>query len=129
MRGAATDHPDATHHTANTHSAQARLMSIQPFQALACPLDGAPCGRRDVYAALPSGHQFRHCQPGYTYLPPVQQSAPRSWRQQGRWSPLADVFNAGFTSRLLRCQPGSTVTSGGCDKPADTIRAFSDAGW
>jgi 23S rRNA (guanine745-N1)-methyltransferase len=47
-------------------------MSITPFQALACPLDGARLQRKDSAWCCPVGHSFDIASQGYIHLLPVQ---------------------------------------------------------
>lgn len=48
-------------------------MSITPFQALACPLDGKPLTRSDGAWRCSEGHSFDIAKQGYVNLLPVQQ--------------------------------------------------------
>ncbi len=50
---------------------------IIPFQALACPLDGAPLARHGSCWRCPAGHSFDIAAQGYTHLLPVQQKRSR----------------------------------------------------
>ena len=52
-------------------------MTITPFQALACPLDGAPLSRSGASLRCASGHSFDIASQGYTHLLPVQQKRSR----------------------------------------------------
>lgn len=52
-------------------------MSIVPFQALACPLDGAPLHRHDSSWRCAAGHSFDVATQGYVNLLPVQQKRSR----------------------------------------------------
>ena len=52
-------------------------MSITPFQALACPLDGLPLHRSDAVWRCKSGHSFDIASQGYTHLLPVQHKRSR----------------------------------------------------
>lgn len=47
-------------------------MSITPFQALACPLDGDPLVREGASWRCAAGHTFDVARQGYTHLLPVQ---------------------------------------------------------
>lgn len=47
-------------------------MNITPFQALACPLDGAKLKRNGPSWRCPNGHSFDIASQGYTHLLPVQ---------------------------------------------------------
>ena len=52
-------------------------MSITPFQALACPLDGGPLLRQGASWRCAAGHSFDIAAQGYTHLLPVQQKRSR----------------------------------------------------
>jgi 23S rRNA (guanine745-N1)-methyltransferase len=52
-------------------------MSITPFQALACPLDGTPLHCTGSTWACASGHSFDIASQGYTHLLPVQNKRSR----------------------------------------------------
>lgn len=48
-----------------------------PFQALACPLDGAPLQRKGAAWRCAAGHSFDIASQGYTHLLPVQKKRSR----------------------------------------------------
>src|SRR3546814_17627416 len=50
---------------------------ITPFQALACPLDGATLRRHENMWQCASGHSFDISSQGYTHLLPVQKKRSR----------------------------------------------------
>ncbi|HJV93201.1 MAG TPA: methyltransferase domain-containing protein [Azonexus sp.] len=52
-------------------------MNITSFQALACPLDGAPLQRNGPTWRCAAGHSFDIASQGYTHLLPVQQKRSR----------------------------------------------------
>jgi 23S rRNA (guanine745-N1)-methyltransferase len=52
-------------------------MSITPFQALACPLDGLPLHSNGSAWCCASGHSFDIASQGYTHLLPVQNKRSR----------------------------------------------------
>jgi 23S rRNA (guanine745-N1)-methyltransferase len=52
-------------------------MNITPFQALACPLDGAPLQRSGSSWRCPAGHSFDIASRGYAHLLPVQHKRSR----------------------------------------------------
>lgn len=52
-------------------------MSITPFQALACPLDGDPLQRSDNAWRCAGGHSFDIARQGYVHLLPVQNKRSR----------------------------------------------------
>lgn len=52
-------------------------MSIVPFEALACPLDGAPLQREAAAWQCATGHNFDVARQGYVHLLPVQKKRSR----------------------------------------------------
>lgn len=81
-------------------------MSITPFQALACPLDGAPLSRLDGTWSCPDGHSFDIAKQGYVNLLPVQQkrshdpgdskamvAARQCFLNAGHYQPIADAVS------------------------------------
>lgn len=52
-------------------------MTITPFQALTCPLDGAPLSAEERRWCCPSGHSFDTARHGYVHLLPVQNKRSR----------------------------------------------------
>ena len=58
-------------------------MNIIPFQALACPLDGAPLRRNDSTWRCAAGHSFDIASQGYTHLLPVQKKRSFVRRENG----------------------------------------------
>jgi len=95
-------------------------MNITPFQALACPLDGAPLQRHGTSWRCPAGHSFDIAAHGYTNLLPVQKkrsrdpgdskemvAARRRFLDAGFYQPIAAA-----TSRLALAglPPGTAAT-------------------
>lgn len=79
-------------------------MSIQPFAALACPLDGAPLHREGSAWRCASGHNFDIASQGHTHLLPVQHkrsldpgdskemvAARRRFLNAGFYQPIAEA--------------------------------------
>lgn len=77
-------------------------MSITPFQALACPLDGARLQRKDAAWCCAAGHSFDIASQGYINLLPVQKkrsldpgdskemvAARRRFLNAGHYQPIA----------------------------------------
>lgn len=100
-------------------------MSITPFQALACPLDGATLHQRDTVWRCAAGHSFDIARQGYTHLLPVQNKRSRdpgdskemvAARQRfltaGHYQPIADAVSRAALA----------------DLPADTAASCLDAG-
>ena len=79
-------------------------MSIQPFTALACPLDGAPLHREGSAWRCAAGHNFDIASQGHTHLLPVQHkrsldpgdskemvAARRRFLNAGHYQPIAEA--------------------------------------
>ncbi|MHB8786832.1 MAG: putative RNA methyltransferase [Thauera sp.] len=95
-------------------------MSVRPFTALACPLDGAPLKRQDGSLRCADGHCFDLAAQGYVNLLPVQNkrsldpgdskemvAARRRFLEAGHYQPIADaVAQAVFADAV----PGRTLT-------------------
>ncbi|MEP4394915.1 putative RNA methyltransferase, partial [Marinobacter sp.] len=47
-------------------------MTMDAFNALACPLDGEPLSQADTCWRCPAGHSFDVARQGYLHLLPVQ---------------------------------------------------------
>ena len=52
-------------------------MSVEPFSALACPLDGDPLTPEGQTWRCPAGHSFDTARQGYVHLLPVQNKRSR----------------------------------------------------
>ncbi|MBT2773047.1 methyltransferase domain-containing protein [Halomonas sp. ISL-60] len=81
-------------------------MSITPFQALACPLDGKPLAHSGSAWRCPEGHSFDIAKQGYVNLLPVQQkrshdpgdskamvAARQRFLDAGHYQPIADAVS------------------------------------
>ena len=81
-------------------------MSITPFQALACPLDGKPLSWSDSVWRCSDGHSFDIAKQGYVNLLPVQQkrshdpgdskamvAARQRFLDAGHYQPIAEVVS------------------------------------
>jgi 23S rRNA (guanine745-N1)-methyltransferase len=88
-------------------------MTITPFQALACPLDGAPLQRQGASWRCPSGHSFDIASQGYTHLLPVQKkrsldpgdskemvAARRRFLSAGHYQPIAAAVSRAVLAGL-----------------------------
>ena len=77
-------------------------MSVVPFTALACPLDGAPLHRQGAAWQCAAGHSFDIASQGHTHLLPVQHkrsldpgdskemvAARRRFLNAGHYQPIA----------------------------------------
>ncbi|HXE37560.1 MAG TPA: methyltransferase domain-containing protein [Azonexus sp.] len=94
-------------------------MNITPFQALACPLDGAPLHRNGPTWRCAAGHSFDVASQGYTHLLPVQQkrsrdpgdskemvAARRRFLNAGAYQPIAAAVSRAVLADL---PPGATA--------------------
>jgi len=95
-------------------------MNITPFQALACPLDGAPLQRSGPTWRCAAGHSFDIASQGYTHLLPVQQkrsrdpgdskemvAARRRFLNSGAYQPIAAAVSRTVLADLA---PGTTTS-------------------
>lgn len=113
-------------------------MSIIPFQALACPLDGAPLHRNGPTWRCATGHSFDIASQGYTHLLPVQNkrsrdpgdskemvAARRRFLDAGFYRPIAE---AASRTALADLHPGATVSclDAGCGE-GYYLRQFASA--
>lgn len=82
-------------------------MTIKPFGALACPLDGEPLVRESSSWRCPNGHNFDVARQGYVHLLPVQNkrskdpgdskamvAARQGFLNAGHYQPVADAVSA-----------------------------------
>jgi 23S rRNA (guanine745-N1)-methyltransferase len=100
-------------------------MSITPFQALACPLDGMPLHCHGSAWRCASGHSFDIASQGYTNLLPVQHKRSRDPGDSKEMIAARRRFlTAGFY------QPIATAVSRAvlADLPVDACRSCLDAG-
>lgn len=95
-------------------------MNIIPFQALACPLDGAPLRRNDSTWRCAAGHSFDIASQGYTHLLPVQKkrsrdpgdskemvAARRRFLNAGHYQPIAAAVSRAVLADL---PPGASAS-------------------
>lgn len=95
-------------------------MNIIPFQALACPLDGAPLRRDGATWRCAAGHSFDIASQGYINLLPVQQkrsrdpgdskemvAARRRFLNAGFYQPIAAAVSR---AALADLRPGATAS-------------------
>ena len=95
-------------------------MSVSPFTALACPLDGAPLQRQGGSLRCADGHCFDLAAQGYVNLLPVQNkrsldpgdskemvAARRRFLEAGHYQPIADAVARAV---LAGAVPGRTLT-------------------
>jgi len=95
-------------------------VSVRPFTALACPLDGAPLQRQGGSLRCADGHCFDLAAQGYVNLLPVQNkrsldpgdskemvAARRRFLEAGHYKPIADAVTQAV---LADAVPGRTLT-------------------
>src|SRR5690606_8953108 len=95
-------------------------VSVSPFTALACPLDGAPLQRSGASWRCADGHCFDIAAQGYVNLLPVQNkrsldpgdskemvAARRRFLEAGHYQPIADAVAQAV---LAGAAPGRTLT-------------------
>jgi 23S rRNA (guanine745-N1)-methyltransferase len=117
-------------------------MSITPFQALACPLDGKPLTRSDGAWRCFEGHSFDIAKQGYVNLLPVQQkrshdpgdskamvAARQRFLGAGHYQPIADAVCGAVLGQAEEQQSGSLPFScldAGCGE-GYYLRQLADA--
>ncbi|MFZ0107210.1 MAG: methyltransferase domain-containing protein [Thiobacillus sp.] len=100
-------------------------MSITPFQALACPLDGMPLHRDGPAWRCASGHSFDIASQGYTNLLPVQHkrsrdpgdskemvAARRRFLMAGFYQPISAAVSRAALADLPAGATGSCLDAG-----------------
>ena len=100
-------------------------MSITPFQALACPLDGTPLLRTGPAWRCASGHHFDVASQDYTNLLPVQKkrsldpgdskemvAARRRFLEAGHYQPIADAVASRAAGRPAGGATASCLDAG-----------------
>jgi len=98
---------------------------ITPFQALACPLDGAPLRRDGSAWRCPSGHSFDIASQGHVHLLPVQQkrsrdpgdskemvAARRRFLGAGAYAPIAAAVARATLAGLSPTAPAACLDAG-----------------
>lgn len=100
-------------------------MHIIPFQALACPLDGAPLHNGGAAWRCPAGHSFDVAAQGYAHLLPVQNkrsrdpgdskemvAARRRFLESCAYQPIAAAVNQAALSDLPPTRTVSCLDAG-----------------
>ena len=100
-------------------------MNIKPFQALACPLDGAPLHRNASTWRCAAGHSFDIASQGYTHLLPVQKkrsldpgdskemvAARRRFLNTGFYQPIAAAVSRAVLADLPHGASASCLDAG-----------------
>src|SRR5512143_274661 len=100
-------------------------MSVTPFQALACPLDGLPLHRHGAAWRCASGHSFDIASQGYTHLLPVQHKRSRDPGDSKEMVAARRRFlTAGFYQPIAAAVSRAVLA----DLPADATISCLDAG-
>lgn len=100
-------------------------MSIVPFQALACPLDGAPLHREGAAWRCAAGHSFDIASQGYANLLPVQHKRSRDPGDSKEMVAARRRFlNAGHYAPISAAVSRAVLA----DAPADETLNCLDAG-
>jgi 23S rRNA (guanine745-N1)-methyltransferase len=100
-------------------------MSITPFQALACPLDGTPLHSTGSAWRCASGHSFDIASQGYTHLLPVQHKRSRDPGDSKEMVAARRRFlTAGFYQPIAAAVSRAVLA----DLPADATSSCLDAG-
>ena len=100
-------------------------MNITPFQALACPLDGAPLQRKGAIWRCAAGHSFDIASQGYTHLLPVQKKRSRDPGDSKEMVAARRRFlNAGFYQPIAAAVSRATLA----DLPPGATASCLDAG-
>lgn len=100
-------------------------MSITPFQALACPLDGATLYRSDTAWRCDAGHSFDIARQGYTHLLPVQNKRSRDPGDSKEMVAARQRFlTAGHYQPIAEAVSRAALK----DLPADAAASCFDAG-
>ena len=100
-------------------------MSITPFQALACPLDGGPLQRHGASWGCAAGHSFDIAAQGYTHLLPVQQKRSRDPGDSKEMvAARRHYLNAGFYQPIAALVSRAVLA----ELPAGRAAACLDAG-
>lgn len=99
-------------------------MSVVPFDALTCPLDGLPLSHEAGTWRCPDGHSFDAAKQGHIHLLPVQHKrsrdpgdskpmvqARRDFLNAGFYQPLADVLNQAVLANVTE-QPAACLDAG-----------------
>lgn len=100
-------------------------MSITPFQALACPLDGLPLQSDGSSWRCASGHSFDIASQGYTHLLPVQNKRSRDPGDSKEMITARRRFLAAGFYQPIAAAVSRTVLA---DLPAGAISSCLDAG-
>ena len=100
-------------------------MSITPFKALACPLDGLPLQSSGATWHCTSGHTFDIASQGYTHLLPVQNKRSRDPGDSKEMIAARRRFlTAGFYQPIAAAVSRAVLA----DLPVDAINSCLDAG-
>lgn len=105
-------------------------MSITPFQALACPLDGAPLQRSGNAWCCASGHSFDIARQGYVHLLPVQNKRSRDPGDSKEMVAARQRFlNAGHYRPIAESVSWATLAGLSIDTTANCLDAGCGEGY
>ncbi|MEP4995256.1 MAG: putative RNA methyltransferase [Marinobacter sp.] len=100
-------------------------MTMDAFNALACPLDGEPLSQADTCWRCPAGHSFDVARQGYLHLLPVQNkrsldpgdskdmvAARRRFLNAGFYQPIAEAVGQAVTTSTANTKPLACLDAG-----------------
>lgn len=100
-------------------------MTMDAFNALACPLDGEPLSQADTCWRCPAGHSFDVARQGYLHLLPVQNkrsldpgdskdmvAARRRFLNAGFYQPIAEAVGQAVTTSTADTKPLACLDAG-----------------
>jgi len=100
-------------------------MTMDAFNALACPLDGEPLSQADTCWRCPAGHSFDVARQGYLHLLPVQKkrsldpgdskdmvAARRRFLNAGFYQPIAEAVGQAVTTSTDDTKPLACLDAG-----------------
>ncbi|MBW4933242.1 putative RNA methyltransferase [Marinobacter sp. F4206] len=101
-------------------------MTISPFEALACPLDGSPLQRVEGSLRCETGHNFDVARQGYVHLLPVQKkrsldpgdskemvAARQRFLNAGHYEPISDAVNHAAAG-VFQAKNAASFLDAGC---------------
>lgn len=105
----------------------ANVMSVEPFSALACPLDSDPLMPEGQSWCCPAGHSFDTARQGYVHLLPVQKkrsldpgdskamvAARQRFLNAGYYEPIADAVSKAVLQDSMAQYSSLSCLDAGC---------------